>query len=115
MSGLSCPVISRISVLLPAPLAPTSPVIPGRSSSVTWLTPNTGPYHFETRSHSRSGSAAFRSEFGVPAGWQVGVTPLGAMAGVAAEERARVPASWVFNSELRTPNVPSADDFDRPD
>ena len=57
-SGRSWPVASRMSVLLPAPLAPTSPVMPGRSSSVTWLTPMTGPYHLETWSKSRSGRSA---------------------------------------------------------
>ena len=55
--GRSCPVASRSSVVLPAPFAPTSPVIPPRSSSVTWLSPSTGPYHFETCSNSRTGSA----------------------------------------------------------
>ena len=44
-----------ISVLLPAPFAPTSAVIPERSSRVTWLTPITDPYHFETRWHSTLG------------------------------------------------------------
>src|SRR2546430_14891642 len=51
-SGRICPAARRISVLLPAPLAPTNPVMPGRSSKVTWLTPMTGPYHLETLSNS---------------------------------------------------------------
>ena len=41
---------------LPAPLEPTRPVMPGRSSRVTWLTPMTGPYHLETRSKSSTGA-----------------------------------------------------------
>ena len=46
--GRVWPAAKRMSELLPEPLCPTSPVIPGRSSSVTWLTPITGPYHLET-------------------------------------------------------------------
>jgi hypothetical protein len=41
--GRSCPVSSRISVLLPAPFGPTSPVIPGSSRSVTSFKAITGP------------------------------------------------------------------------
>ena len=68
MSGRSWPVMSRISVLLPAPLAPTRPVMPGRSSSVTWLTPITGPYHFETRSQTSNGMQADGGQTGATRG-----------------------------------------------
>ena len=57
-SGRRWPVISRISVLLPAPLDPTSPVMPGRSSSVTWLTPMTGPYHLRHAVAEQDGRGA---------------------------------------------------------
>ena len=40
--------ISFMNVDLPAPLGPSSPVIPGGTVTVTSLRPITWPYHFET-------------------------------------------------------------------
>src|SRR5262245_37317721 len=65
----------RIRVLLPAPLEPTNPVMPERSSSVTWLTPMTGPYHFETRWHNKSGVAVVAAV--VVVGWAESSRPTG--------------------------------------
>src|SRR5262245_24140635 len=70
-SARTWPVARPSSVLLHAPLAPTTPVMPGRSSNVTWLTPITGPYHFETCSNRTDGemtgcARATRGDPGVP-------------------------------------------------
>src|SRR5689334_15891723 len=66
--GLSCPLAMRRSVDLPAPFAPTKPVIPPVSSSVTWLSASTEPYHLETCSKSNRGAG---SGDGVSDEWSV--------------------------------------------
>src|SRR5687767_13485526 len=48
--GLSWPVINFMNVDLPAPLGPSSPVMPGGIETVTLLRPLTCPYHFDTPS-----------------------------------------------------------------
>ena len=45
--GFSCPVISFMKVLLPAPFGPSRPVTPGGMATVTSLRPLTWPYHLD--------------------------------------------------------------------
>ncbi len=45
--GRSCPVISFMNVLLPAPFGPSRPVMPGGTLTVTSFRPMTCPYHFD--------------------------------------------------------------------
>ena len=46
--GLICPVISFMNVDLPAPLGPSSPVMPDGMDAVTSLRPLTCPYHLDS-------------------------------------------------------------------
>src|SRR5262245_26350376 len=48
--GLVRPVMSFMKVDLPAPLGPSSPVMPGGTVTVTSLSPITCPYHLLRRS-----------------------------------------------------------------
>ena len=66
MLGEINPVASLIKLDLPEPFAPTNPVIPVRSVSVTWFSAKSGPYHFETRSKARIGGGKLYSIFVSP-------------------------------------------------
>src|SRR5215212_3823192 len=53
--GCSSPQMALRVVLLPAPLGPSSPVTPGRSSNDRSATATTSPYHLENRRNSTTG------------------------------------------------------------
>src|SRR6185503_7685049 len=59
--GLSWPVISFMNVDLPAPLGPSKPVMPGGTATVTSLSPDTCPYHFDRCSAAIIGVSALIS------------------------------------------------------
>src|SRR4051812_37306921 len=56
--GLSCPVISFMNVLLPAPFGPSRPVTPGGTLTVMSLRPLTCPYHLDSFSAATIGVPA---------------------------------------------------------
>ena len=55
------PVIIRKSVVFPAPLGPSRPVMPGRTSNETSLTATRPPKIFDTRSATRIAPSAWVS------------------------------------------------------
>src|SRR5205085_10695353 len=99
----------RSSVDLPAPFAPTRPVLPPVSSSVTWLSASTVPYHLETCSKRRSGSVSDGERGALdPRAWAGAGGSGGVSLGGLTPPARRVSAR---NSEFRMPHPELRDDL----